>query len=183
MSLPTVKRKGSRLQFDVGKNLKVIFDLVNIEHASICEDLDCRSKACITTKAQIFHFRHCLGYQFCADCDQFFNVLVGHATSCEVERCPIFLCETMVELKRCMFPGAKKRIKEETNPAPSILHPAILKGYDGYPNLSEKLFRYIKRIRLSFKKAIPKPSKETLSSLDLDIQPNIPSTSKDVSHG
>ncbi|GFQ88141.1 hypothetical protein TNCT_387001 [Trichonephila clavata] len=181
MSLPTVNRKRSRLLYDVGSDLGVIFNPVNIEHASICKDLNCRSEACRTTKAQFFHFPRCLGVKFCDECECFFNVLVDHASSCEVERCPVFLCETMVELKRCSFPGAEESMKE-TNPVPSTEHPVILHGY-GYPNLSEKLFTYIQKKKIKFKKAFPRLSRETVSSSVLDTPPNIPSTSRDASQG
>ncbi|GFQ89908.1 hypothetical protein TNCT_515991 [Trichonephila clavata] len=183
-----------------------IFDPAYLDHASICDDMDCLSETCLILKTYFQHFSNCLSLDLCHRCQFFFGFVSRHALECRRDRCPTFFCERIKQIHMNMF-LSKKECSEETKPGPSSSEPVYLEGCRKFRNLTEKLLSYIEEKKASFKNVRPKSSNKIIPDLSLvspyisgispsfsrdfeedilaysefDLQHSTPSTSRDVS--
>ncbi|GFY39838.1 hypothetical protein TNIN_453191 [Trichonephila inaurata madagascariensis] len=139
-----------------GFGVKIRDSLAHLHHASICNDSDCENSTCEIKKC-FNHFANCLDLRICEDCNYFFDLAARHASDCETERCPTFLCENMIQI-------------QNTNPV-------FQEDHQKYINLNEKLLACIKNKKVSFRKM---PLEEKLPPSELVDQHNAPSTSKEA---
>ncbi|GFS52538.1 hypothetical protein TNCV_4851821 [Trichonephila clavipes] len=151
-----------------------------LEHASRCDDLSCKDSMCIKLKASFQHFKDCLEFDSCEECEYFYDIAFRHTSNCEREWCPTFLCLRIKQVRKTMFPSKEENVKG-TNPGLSSLQPVFPESGRKYLNFDEKLLSYIKNRKLvSFTKTQMEPSEEVVQCMKSDSQHNAPSTSRDV---
>ncbi|GFY38369.1 hypothetical protein TNIN_77791 [Trichonephila inaurata madagascariensis] len=149
------------------------FDYRYLEHASICNDLNCAIETCMIIKAYIQHVINCLDLVFCMKCHFFFSLVGRHFINCRRKNCPTFLCEKIAQVQSNISSGTV-----ETNPGTSTSEPVFQEGCRNDRILTEKLINFVKHDR-TFKNAQLKSSSINFSSFNLALPPNVPSTSKE----
>ncbi|GFY64758.1 hypothetical protein TNIN_463091 [Trichonephila inaurata madagascariensis] len=151
-----------------------------LEHASRCDDLSCKNSMCIKLKASFRHFKECLKFGACEECEYFYHIAFRHASNCKKEWCPTFLCSRIGQVRKTLIPSKEESVKG-TNPGPSSSQPVFHESGRKYLNFDEKLLNYIKTMKLViFTKAQLEPSEEVVQGMESDSQQNAPSTSRDV---
>ncbi|GFX30923.1 hypothetical protein TNCV_4146311 [Trichonephila clavipes] len=140
-----------------GFGVKIRDSLAHLQHASICNNVDCENSTCEIMKKCFNHFSNCLDLSICEDCNYFFDLAARHASNCETERCPTFLCENMIQIQNTEL--------------------VLQEDHQKYINLNEKLLTYIKNKQVSFIKI---PLEEVLPPSEYVDQQNAPSTSKEA---
>ncbi|GFQ66252.1 hypothetical protein TNCT_144971 [Trichonephila clavata] len=135
--------------------------VLDLQHASLCEDWDCGSNACVIIKKSDQHFSHCFDH-FCDQCEHFFNLVTRHAMDCQRTPCPMFLCDIIAPFQMYMSLGA---FPEENRK---------------YSSLTEKIVSYIRRSESSIRKEKQMLPNEPSAFSDCMHPRNVPSTSRDV---
>ncbi|GFY64753.1 hypothetical protein TNIN_463041 [Trichonephila inaurata madagascariensis] len=79
-----------------------------LEHASRCVDLSCKNLMCIKLKASFRHFKECLEFGACEECEYFYEIAFRHASNCEKEWCPTFMCVKIRQVLKQCFHERKK---------------------------------------------------------------------------
>ncbi|GFY65616.1 hypothetical protein TNIN_224411 [Trichonephila inaurata madagascariensis] len=151
-----------------------IVDYRHLEHASICEYLDCPIETCMMMKSYIQHFTNCLDMVYCDKCDFYFIHVRNHFMNCSRKKCSTFLCELIAQVQSNISSGTVESI-ESTNPGTSSSEPVFQEGCRNYRNLTEKLINFVKMDRI-LKNPLLKSSSINISSSNVVIPPYIPST-------
>ncbi|GFR11454.1 hypothetical protein TNCT_665651 [Trichonephila clavata] len=153
-----------------------------LAHASSCKDSECFIRACRRMKDCFEHIHECPLVLYCDTCYDVIHDGVHHAKSCQVEACPVFLCDLLRRIQSQIdridqvcnedpIEDGPLDSTDETDSEPSSSEPSPHKPYFEYvprPRIEKKIFGYFINEYRSQRKAemyIPKEA----SSSDLDI--------------